>query len=285
MRKPASLRPQSSPPAPENRETALTLPRVLRHKTIQFQKPRYADNAMDPFQRAKNVVQKVVARGGWNLASELLQSLLETEELRRFRRSPSPFVPLEEVFDDVAKVTVFAASLHPPVPSAEILTDDVSFYDIAEALMAAYAFGEFDVRYMPIARQRGKKISLRRVKRLLEEVGVFRDGILTGLGQMVAKSLLYYVARRGLYVESIYLSALVAHTLRAEMRNFSGSVKTVLMEVAARHKTLTDTIKEWLKTSPKLYHKELPLFYEWEDVIKDFSILHVKKEENFRFSI
>jgi uncharacterized protein YbbC (DUF1343 family) len=238
---------------------------------------------MDPFQRAKNVVQKVVARGDWNLASELL-SLLETEELKRFKRSPSPYVPLEMVFNDVAKVTVFVMSLHPPIPSAEILTDDVSFYDIAEALMATYTFDEFDVRYMPIARQRGKKISLRRVKRLLEEVGVFRDGILTGLGQMAAKSLLYYVARRGLYVESIYLSALVAHTLRAEMRNFSGSVKTVLMEVATRHRTLTDTIKEWLRTSPKLYQRDLPLFYEWEDALKDFAIMQ-KGAEDFRFSI
>jgi len=102
---------------------------------------------------------------------------------------------------------------------------------------------------------------------------------------MVAKSLLHYVARRGLYVESIYLSALAAHVLFAEMRNFGGSGMTVLMETTARHRRIVDAIKEWLKTSPKLYHKDLPIFYEWEDVLRDFALILAEKEEGFRFTI
>jgi hypothetical protein len=240
---------------------------------------------MDLFKMAKSEMQKIASAGNWGLASELLEALLETESLKQFRKSPSPYVQLEEIFDSVARLTVLTMSLHPPVPSSEILTDDVSFYDVAEGLMAAYIFGEFSARYMPIARQRGKKVSLRKLKRLLEEVGVFRDGVLTGLGQMVAKSLLHYVARRGLYVESIYLSALAAHVLFAEMRNFGGSGMTVLMETTARHRRIVDAIKEWLKTSPKLYHKDLPIFYEWEDVLRDFALILAEKEEGFRFTI
>ncbi len=238
---------------------------------------------MEAFQRAKTAVQKIATTGNWRFASELLHDLLEREELKRFKKSPSSFVPLEEVFDDVARLTVFTMSLHPPIPSSEKL-GNVYFYDLAEGLMAMYVFGEFDVRYMPIARQRGAA-GLERVRELTEEVGIIKRGILTGLGQMAAKSLLYYVTRRGLYIESIYLSALVACTLHAEMRNFGGPGRVALMEAVAKHKTLTDTVKEWLRTSPKLYHKDLPLFYEWEDAAKDFALMHAEKEEDFRFSI
>jgi hypothetical protein len=44
-----------------------------------------------------------------------------------------------------------------------------------------------------------------------------------------------------------------------------------------------DTVKEWLKSSPKLYQRELLLFYEWEDALKDFAIAH-EETEDFRFS-
>ncbi len=238
---------------------------------------------MEPFQRAKTAMQKIAATGNWRFASELLHDLLEREELKRFKKSPSSFVPLEEVFDDVARLTVFTMSLHPPTPSSERL-GNVYFYDLAEALMAMYTFGEFDVRYMPIARRRGAA-DLGRVRELMEEVGIISGNVLTGLGQMTAKSLLHYVARRGIHIESIYLSALVACTLHTEMRNFGGSGKAALMEAVAKHKTLTDTVKDWLRTSPKLYHKDLPLFYEWEDAAKDFVLMYAEKEEDFRFSI
>ncbi len=229
-------------------------------------------------------MQKIAASGNWKLASELLHNLLEREEFKKFKKPPSPFVPLEEIFDEVAKLTVFIMSLHPPVPSSEVLAGGIYFYDVAEGLMAMYVFGEFDVRRMPIARRRGK-VGLKEVLKLLEEVGIVRGGMLTGLGQMAAKSLLCYVARRGLYMESIYLSVLIVHALFAEMRNFNGPGRAALMEAVARHKRLTDAVREWLRASPKLYHRDLPLFYEWEDAIKDFAITYAEKEEEFRFSV
>lgn len=236
---------------------------------------------MGPFQKAKSTMQKIAADGDWKLASEWLHALLEAEDLRRFKKSPSFLVPLEEVFDDVAKLTVFTASLHPPTVSPDVLLDGIFFYDVAEGLMAMYTHGEFSIRY----KARPAETSLRRVKEILEEVGIIRGDVLTGLGQMAAKSLLSYVARRGITVEGIYLSALIAFTLFAEMRNFGGSGSAVLMEAAARHRRLSDTVKEWLRTSPKLYQRDLLLFYEWEDALKDFAIMHAEKEEVFRFLI
>jgi hypothetical protein len=239
---------------------------------------------MEPFQKAKTVMQKVVSTGDWKPATELLNELLEREELKRFKKSPSPYVQLEEVINGVARLTVFTASLHPPVPSAVLLVDDISFYDLAEALMAMYVFGKFDVRYMPRLRHRGVKASaLRKVKKILEEVGIIKDGILSGIGQMAAKSLLHFVAKGGTALESIYLSALTAHVLLAEMRNFDGSARTVIMEATARHQRITSTVREWLRTSPKLYQRDLPLFYEWVDAVKD--LFSVKKKEDFRFAI
>jgi hypothetical protein len=238
---------------------------------------------MGPFQIAKNVMQKIAAGGDWKLASEFLQGLLQDENLLRFKKSPSFLVPLEEVFDDVARLTVFTMSLHPPIISPDVLIDGIFFYDVAEGLMAMYTHGEFSIRYMPKARQR--ETSLRRVKEILEEVGIIRGDVLTGLGQMAAKSLLSYVVRRGITVEGIYLSALIAFTLFAEMRNFSGSGREVLMEAAARHRRLSDTVREWLRTSPKLYQRDLLLFYEWEDAVKDFAVMRAEKEEDFRFLI
>jgi hypothetical protein len=239
---------------------------------------------MGPFQRAKTIMQKIAAGGGdWKLASEFLQSLLQDENLLWFKKSPSFLVPLEEVFDDVARLTVFTVSLHPPTVSPDVLVFNIFFYDVAEGLMTMYTRGEFSIRYMPKARQQRAE-SLRRIKEILEEVGIVKNNVLTGLGQMVAKSLLSYVVRRGISVESIYLSALIAFTLFAEMRSFSGTGSAVLMEAAARHRRLTDTVKEWLRASPKLYHKDIILFYEWEDAVKDFA-LNAEKAEDFRFTI
>jgi len=101
--------------------------------------------------------------------------------------------------------------------------------------MAMYTHGEFSIRY------KARRAETSRVKEMLEEVGIVKNNVLTGLGQMAAKSLLHYVARRGIFIESIYLSALIAFTLFAEMRNFGG--REVLMEAAARHKRLTDVVR------------------------------------------
>jgi len=238
---------------------------------------------MDTFKKAKSTMQKIAADGDWRLASEWLNALLEAENLKLFRKSPSPYVPLEEVFDDVAKLTVLTTSLHPATVSSDVLIDGIFFYDVAEGLMAMYTYGEFSIRYIPKVRR--AETSLRRVKEILEEVGIIRGDVLTGLGQMAAKSLLSYVVRRGITVESIYLSALIAFTLFAEMRHFSGSGREILMEAVARHRRLTDTVKEWLRMSPKLYHKDVQLFYEWEDAVKDFAVMRAEKEEDFRFLI
>ena len=139
--------------------------------------------------------------------------------------------------------------------------------------MAMYTHGEFSIRY------KARRAETSRVKEMLEEVGIVKNNVLTGLGQMAAKSLLHYVARRGITVEGIYLSALIAFTLFAEMRNFRGSGREVLMEAAARHKRLTDVVREWLQTSPKLYQRDLLLFYEWEDAVKDFAIMRAEKRK------
>jgi len=40
-----------------------------------------------------------------------------------------------------------------------------------------------------------------------------------------------------------------------------------------------------LQTSPKLYQRDLLLFYEWEDAVKDFAIMRAEKKEDFRFLI
>jgi hypothetical protein len=237
---------------------------------------------MEPFQKARIAIQKVYSTGDWRLASEFLGRILEREELQRFKKSPSPYVQLEEVFDDVAKTAVFIMSLHPPMPNSDKL-GDVYFYDVAEALMAMYVVGEFSVRYMPATRQRAKGVDLEKVEKILEETNIIRNGVLTGVGQMAAKSLLYSVARRHFSAESIYLSTLVAYVLFAEMQDFSGSIREVLAEAASRHQRITNTVREWLTASPKLYQRSLPLFYEWEDAVKDFVFAHIH-EEGFRFT-
>ena len=217
MRKPASLRPQSRPPAPENSETACTPLRASRPKTIR-----------------------------------------STTQIKTPKKQHGP---------------------GPKSKSPDVLIDGIFFYDVAEGLMAMYTHGEFSIRY------KARRAETSRVKEMLEEVGIVKNNVLTGLGQMAAKSLLHYVARRGITVEGIYLSALIAFTLFAEMRNFRSSGREVLMEAAARHKRLTDVVREWLQTSPKLYQRDLLLFYEWEDAVKDFAITRAEKKEDFRFLI
>jgi hypothetical protein len=68
------------------------------------------------------------------------------------------------------------------------------------------------------------------------------------------------------------------------MRDFDGSGRTVVLEAIARHQRIINTIREWQRTAPKLYLRELPLFYDWEDAAKDFA-LALEKKEDFRFTI
>ncbi len=247
---------------------------------------------MDIYEKAREAVRSASQTGRWERAVELFQ-LLEGD-MKQFMKSPSPMVEWSEVFHPTAKLTAFAASLCPPhdlSATSKPFTGDVTFYDVAEGLMGLYAFGRLDVRYMPRARatQRQKHINLRKVKRFLEELGITKKGVLTGVGQMAAKALIYFSAKRASYVESIYLSALAAYTLHAEMRGLvsiiDGSGRNVILEAVARHQRIINTIREWLKSAPKLYLRELPLFYDWEDAAKDFALALIDKKEDFRFTI
>ncbi len=245
---------------------------------------------MDIYEKAREAVRNVSQTGRWEQAVKWFQPLLEGD-MKLFAKSPSPMVGWDEVFYPTARLTAFAASLCPPYDlsaTSRLLTSDMAFYDVAEGLMGLYAFGRLDVRYMPrarVQRETGKRTNLSKVKRLFEELGITKGGILTGVGQMVAKTLIYFSAKRASYVESIYLSALAAYTLYAEMHSFDGSGRTVIMEAIARHQRIVNTIREWLRSAPKLYLRELPLFYDWEDAAKDMALALAEKKEDFRFTI
>jgi len=247
---------------------------------------------MDIYEKARVAVKEAL-KGNWKHGFETFQEFLEGD-MKCFAKVPSPFVEWEEVAAYVAKVTVFAMSMMPLAVDSSVytpLTDDVTFYDVAEALMAAYVFGRFDVRYMPRARiimlRTGKRIDVAPLEKLLEGLGVMRGGTLTGVGQALAKALIYgAINRTSTVVESVYLGALIANTLLAEIKRFNEeSVRMFLLETTARYKRISSTVREWQKNAPKLYLRELPLFYDWEDVVKDVALTLIKKKEDFRFTI
>ncbi len=102
------------------------------------------------YEKARNAVKEALA-GNWERVYETFNMFL-AGDMKHFARVPSPFVEWEEVFEPVAKMTVFAMSMVPLAVDSSVyapLTDGVAFYDVAEALMAAYVFGRFDARYMP----------------------------------------------------------------------------------------------------------------------------------------
>jgi hypothetical protein len=244
---------------------------------------------MDIYEKARNAVKEAFA-GNWERVYETFNMFL-AGDMKHFARVPSPFVEWEEVFEPVAKATVFAMSMMPLQIDSSVYTPfigDVTFYDVAEGLMSAYVFGRFSVHYMPRARiimQTGKHIDVAPVEKFLEELEVMKNGTLTGVGQALAKALIHGAVHRTSTVpESVYLSALIAYTLHVEMRQLSSeSIRTLLLEAIARYKRITTVIKEWQKTAPKLYLREIPIFYSWEDAVKDIA-LTIKKED-FRFTI
>jgi hypothetical protein len=247
---------------------------------------------MDIYENARRAVKEALT-GKWEYVYEVFNTFLEGD-MKHFARVPG-FAEWDEIFEPVAKMTVFAMSMMPVTVDSSVytpLTDNVAFYDVAEGLMAAHTFGRFDVNFMPRARlmqETGRRISLRRVKQFLEDSGIFRnfrDGvIMTGIGQMLAKALIYSAAGYTLTAESVYLSALVANTLLAEMKRFKeDSVKTFLLETIVRHKRISSTVREWQKTAPKLYLRDIPIFYRWEDAVKDVVLTLIEKKEDFRFT-
>ncbi len=249
---------------------------------------------MDIYEKARKAVKEALT-GEWEYVYEVFSTFLEGD-MKHFARVPG-FAEWDEIFEPVAKTTVFAMSMMPLAVDSSVyapLTDGVAFYDVAEALMAAYVFGRFDVRHMPRARlmqeKTGKRIGLRRVKQFLEDLGIFRNFrggvIMTGIGQMLAKALIYGATNRtSTVVESVYLGALIANTLLAEMRRFNEeSVRMFLLETTARYKRISSTVREWQKTAPKLYLREVPIHYGWEDAVKDVALMLVDKKEDFRFT-
>ncbi len=246
---------------------------------------------MDIYEKARTAIKEAL-KGNWEHGFETFQEFLEGD-MKYFARVPSPYVEWGEIFEPVAKTTVFAMSMMPLMVDSSVyapLTDGVMFYDVAEGLMAAYTFGRFDVRHMPRARlmqeKTGKRVSLRRVKQFLEDLGIFRGGIMTGIGQMLAKALIYGATNRTSTVaESVYLGTLIATTLHAEMKQFNDeSTRMVLLETIARYKRISSTVREWQKTA-KLYLRDLPIFYSWEDAVKDLTLTLVDKKEDFRFTL
>ena len=247
---------------------------------------------MGVYEKTRNAVKEALLKGNWEHGLETFQKFLEGD-MKYFARVPSPFVEWEEVFEPVAKMTVFAMSMMPLEVDSSVyapLTDDVTFYDAAEAIMAAYVFGRVDARYMPKARitmqKTGKRVNVTPLKKLLKELGVMRNDTLTGTGQALAKALIYGAANRtSIVAESVYLSMLLANTLLAEMRRFNEeSVRMFLLETIARYKRISSTLREWQLKAPKLYLRDVPIHYSWEDAVKDVALILAEKKEDFRFT-
>lgn len=247
---------------------------------------------MDIYEKARTAIREAFLKGKWEHGFETFQEFLG--DMNHFARVPSQYVGWDEIFEPVAKVTVFAMSMMPLEVASSVyvpLTDDIAFYDVAEGLMAAYVFGRFDARHMPRARiimqRTGKRVDVAPLEKFLEELGVMRGGMLTGIGQALAKALIYGAANRtSTAVVSVYLGALIANTLLVEMKQFDEeSVRMFLLETIARHKMISSTVKEWQKTAPKLYLRDLPIFYNWEDAVKDVALILAEKKEDFRFTI
>jgi hypothetical protein len=242
--------------------------------------------------KAREAIKLAFLKENWEYVFEIFKEFL-AGDMNHFARVPSSYVKWEEVFEPTAKITVFAMSMMPLDVDSSVyvpLTENITFYDIAEGLMAAYTFGRFDIQFMPKARlvqeKTGKRISLRRVKRFMEELGVMKNGMLTGIGQALAKVLIYGAVNRTSVAESTYLSMLLANTLLTEMRQFnSDSVRISMLEAITRYKMIMNTIREWQKTAPKLYLREIPIHYSWEDAIKDIALILVEKKEDFRFTV
>jgi hypothetical protein len=250
---------------------------------------------MDIYEKARKAVKEALT-GKWEYVYEVFNTFLEGD-MKHFARVPG-LAEWDEIFEPVAKTTVFAMSMIPLAVDSSVyapLTDDVAFYDVAEGLMAAYTFGRSDVNFMPRARlmqeKTGRRISLRRVRQFLEDLGIFRNFrggvIMTGIGQMLAKALIYGTANRtSTVVESAYLGALIANTLLTEMKRFNEeSVRMFLLETIARYKRISSTVREWQRNAPKLYLRDVPIHYNWEDAIKDAALMLADKKEDFRFTI
>ena len=62
-------------------------------------------------------------------------------------------------------------------------------------------------------------------------------------------------------------------------------MKTFLLETIVRHKRISSTVREWQKTAPKLYLRDILIFCTWEDAVKDVVMTLIEKKEDFRLHI
>jgi len=241
----------------------------------------------------------------WEAMDKTFEKLSKEEPFSLIPASvsvPSPFVRPDTVADiraRTARQTLFFMGIMPlQVDSSIMLTiGGVTLYDVAEALMASFVFGEFSVKYMPIAKRKGAK-TIESLTQFLERLGLMDGEKLTGMGNAVAKALLNIVAISpstvsGIFYDSIassvFLSAAIANTLHAELADFNAdSVKTVVMEARARYRRIRNVVEDWLKSAPKLYLRDTIIFYEWEDAVKD-AVIKFKNSrdwlDHFRFTL
>jgi len=247
------------------------------------------------FEEARRATKEALLNEDWSPMDNAFLSLVNKLDFNLIPdsiRVPSPYADKEAVLRQTARQTVFIASLSPvfDLPRAPPLLGGITFYDVAEGLMAAYMFGEFSIRYMPIARKKGTSTTLHRLKKFLEKLGFFKDGGLTGIGQALAKALIYGALKHGtIYIVGFYLSAAVANALMSELSFMEVERHQIMMEAIARYKRIRQAVDDWIKGAPKLYLRDTIIFYGWEDAVKDAiiakNLAENVEETDFRFTL
>ena len=248
---------------------------------------------MEIFEEARRATKEALLNEDWSPMDNAFPSLSDKLDLNLVPdsiRVPSPYADKEAVLRQTARQTVFIASLSPVfgLPRAPLL-GGITFYDVGEGLMAAYMFGEFSMRYMPIARKTAaRKSAIHILEEFLEKLGLFKNGRLTGVGQALAKALIYgAVKRTTIYIVGFYLSAAVANALMSELSLIEAEGRQMMMEAIARYKRIRQVV-DWIKGAPKLYLRDTPIFYGWEDAVKDVIAKNVAEnveETDFRFTL
>lgn len=249
---------------------------------------------MDNLEGVRRAIQRAFI-GDWETADKAFEELSKEEPFNLIPASvsvPSPFIRPDVAADirmRTARQTLFFMSVMPVNADSSILLDigGITFLDVAEALMAFFTLGEFSIDYMPIAKRKGVK-SLRGLMRFLEKLGIIYNKELSGMGNAIAKALLYSTAKNVNVAHGLFLSAAIANTLRAELADFEPDrVKTAVMETVARYRRIRDVVENWLTHAPKLYLRDTKLFYDWGDAVKD-AVAGIKSSKDwpdFRFTV
>jgi hypothetical protein len=247
---------------------------------------------MDNLEGVRRAIQRAFI-GDWETADKAFEELSKEEPFNLIPASvsvPSPFIRSDVAIRiRTARQTLFFMSVMPINADSSILLDigGITFLDVAEALMAFFTLGEFSIDYMPIAKRKGVKI-LRGLMRFLEKLGIIYNKELSGMGNAIAKALLYSTAKNVNVAHGLFLSAAIANTLRAELADFEPDrVKTAVMETLARYWRIRGVVENWLTHAPKLYLRDTKLFYNWEDAVKD-AVAGIKSSKDwpdFRFTV